>query len=166
MRFTAEQRFARDPDAIARAYADPDLYGTLPATAKLSKPEVVSHSSEAGRVVLEVRFHLVTELPSAARAILDPARLSWVERTTHDLSTRTTTFVLRPDHYPDRLSASGTVLLEPTDGGGARRSLTGELKVRAPLVGGTVERTLVADLQEHLRAEAPLVDDYATRFGS
>jgi hypothetical protein len=160
MRFSAEQRYRADADAVARAYADPALHLAMPATAKLAKPEVLSHEIDGDRVVLEVRYRFQGDLPSAARAILDPARLTWVERTEHRLEARTATFVLRPDHYPDRLRSEGSFLVEATDDGGARRALTGELKVRAPLVAGTVERTLVADLQDHLRSEVPVVEAY------
>ncbi|HJR26493.1 MAG TPA: DUF2505 domain-containing protein [Acidimicrobiales bacterium] len=159
MRFTAEQRYTADPGAVARAYADPDLHAAMPATAKLAKPEVVAHEVDGDRVVLEVRHRFHGDLPSAARAILDPARLTWVERTVHRLDAGTATFELRPDHYPDRLQASGAFRVEATDGG-ARRVLDGELKVRAPLVGGTVERTLVHDLRDHLQAEVPVVEAF------
>jgi hypothetical protein len=163
MRFTAEQRYRADADAVARAYADPALHVAMPATAKLAQPEVLTHDDAGDRVVLEVRYRFHGDLPSAARAILDPSRLTWVERTEHHLEARTATFSLRPDHYPDRLRAEGTFVIEPLDDGAARRVLSGELTVRARLVGGTVERTLVADLQEHLRAEVPVVEAFLGR---
>ena len=159
MRFRTEQRFTATPDAVARAYADPRLHASLPASAKLAAPEIVMHEVDGDRVVLEVRRRFHGDLPSAARAILDPSRLTWVERTVHRLEDGTATFELRPDHYPDRLRASGTIVVEAVDGG-ARRVLEGDLKVRAPLVGGTVERTLVQDLRDHLIAEVPFVEAY------
>ena len=159
MRFSAEQRYRAEPAAVARAYADPALHALMPATAKLARPEVLTHAVDGDRVVLEIRHRFHGDLPSAARAILDPARLTWVERTVHRLADGTATFELRPDHYPDRLRASGTIRVEPADGG-ARRVLEGELKVRAPLVGGTVERTLVHDLEDHLQAEVPVVEAF------
>jgi acetylglutamate kinase len=50
--------------------------------------------------------------------------------------------------------------VEPDAEGGSRRTGECELKVRAPLVAGTVERTLVGDLRRHLAAEAADVDRY------
>lgn len=160
MRFTVDQRYAADADAVAAAYADPALYAALPATEKLGRPEVVAHSRDSDQVVLEVRYRFQGDLSSAVRAVVDPDRLTWVERTVHDLATRTATFELLPDHYPDRLSARGRLALEPEPGGGSRRRIEGELKVRVALVGGTVERTLVGDLQRHLAAEASHVDAF------
>ena len=160
MRFTVEQHFRSGPDAVAAAYADPALYAALPATEKLARPEVVTHHLEGTQVVLEVRYRFVGDLSSAVRAVLDPARLTWIERTTHDLAARTSTFELRPDHYPDRLRSQGTLHIEPDGDGGSRRVGEGELKVRAPLVAGTVERTLVGDLRRHLESESGAVDAY------
>ena len=57
MRFTIEQRFAADVDAVARAYADPELYAALvglpeAVAARRSWPTTVD-----GDVVhLEVRY--------------------------------------------------------------------------------------------------------------
>ena len=95
--------------------------------------------------------------------MLDPARLTWVERT-H----------ARPRRAHRRRSSSAPTTT-PTGSGprarsassrstaASRRLLAGELKVRAPLVGGTVERTLVADLQDHLRGEVAVVEAFLAR---
>jgi hypothetical protein len=162
VRFDADQRFpGLDPDVVARAFADPALYAGYPAGPKLAAPEVVAHEVGGGHddpdvVDLQLRYRFVGDLSSAVRAIVDPSRLSWVERSRHELARRTATFVLHPDHYADRLRCSGTVEVTP-DGAGARRVVMGELKVRAPLVAGTVERTIVGDLEAHLRDEVAIV---------
>ena len=159
MRFAIDQRFTSPADAVARAFTDPALYETLPDGPKLARPEVVAHEVTGDRVLLQIRYRFRGELSSAVRAVLDPDRLTWVEHSTHDLAAGSTTFVLRPDHYPDRLRCEGAYRVEATDGA-SRRHGSGELKVRAPLVGGTVERTLVADLQAHLASEVALVDAF------
>ena len=160
MRFSAEQRFeSSDPDVLASAFADPGLFEHYPAGERLARPEVVAHETAGDTVRLLIRYRFSGELSAAVRAVVDPARLSWVERSTHDLATRTTSFVLEPDHYADRLRCSGEVRIEPR-GGGAVRTLTGDLRVKALLVASTVERTIVQDLKDHLRAEVAVVEAY------
>jgi hypothetical protein len=162
VRFMIDQRYAADADAVAAAYADPDLYAAHEDGPKLARPEVVAHRVEGDQVLLQVRYRFRGELSSAARAILDPERLTWVEHSTHDLATRRTTFVLRPDHYADRFRCEGSLQIGPTDEG-SRRQGSGEIKVRAPLVGGAVERTLVGDLQAHLAAEVAVVEAFVAQ---
>ncbi|MBA3282609.1 MAG: DUF2505 family protein, partial [Acidimicrobiia bacterium] len=107
----------------------------------------------------DIRFRFTGHLPSAVTAVIDPERLTWVQESVHDLDDGTTTFRLIPDHYPDRLKASGTFRVV-SDGHGSRRVVNGDLKVRAPLVGGRVEQAIVSGLEEYLVAEAPAVDAY------
>jgi len=159
MRFSIEQRFAADVDAVARAYADPALYVALVGLPKLSRPEVVGHENRGETVVLEVRYHFGGELSSAARAVIDPERLTWVERSTHDLTRRRTTFTMVPDHYGDRFSCQGSYAFEATDTGCRRRG-EGDVRVKAFLVAATVERAIVSGLEEHLADELPLVEAF------
>jgi hypothetical protein len=159
MRFTIDQRYAGPPEAVARAYADPELYARQEDGPKLGRPEVVAHEVDGDTVRLQVRYRFRGELSAAARAILDPSRLSWVEHSEHDLVACTSTFVLRPDSYADRFRCEGSLRILASDGG-SRRQGTGELRVRAPLMAGTVERTLIGDLQDHLSAEVAFVDAF------
>ena len=157
MRFTIDQRFQAAPDAVARLYADPSLYDSFQELPKMSRPEVISHEVQGDQVLLQIRYRFNGHLSSAARAVLDPSRLTWVEHATHDLATRTTTFRMVPDHYGDRFSCSGTYRFEP-DGEGTRRHCAAEIKVRALLVAGAVENAIVSGLREHLADEVAIVD--------
>lgn len=159
MRFSIEQRFAADVDAVARAYADPELYVALVGLPKLTQPEVVGHEAEGDTVVLQVRYQFGGELSGAARAVIDPARLTWVERSTHDLADRSTTFTMVPDHYGDRFRCQGSYRFDPVDGGCRRRG-EGDVRVKALLVAGAVEGAIVSGLQEHLVDEVPVVEAF------
>jgi hypothetical protein len=161
VRFTVDQRFAAPPDAVARAFADPTLYAAFQDLPKMSRPEVLAHEVEGDQVVLQVRYRFAGDLSPAARAVLDPARLTWVEHATHDLQARTTTFRMVPDHYADRFRCSGLYRFDE-DGGsaGTRRHGEAEIKVRAPLVGAAVERAIVSGLREHLDAEVAVVETF------
>ena len=95
------------------------------------------------------------------RRVFDPARLTWVEDSVHDVARRSTRFRLEPDHYADRFRASGTSRLTPSRGG-TERLTEGELVVRAPLVGGRVERAIVDGLEEYQRAEALRIEEWVS----
>jgi hypothetical protein len=163
MRFAIEQLFRADVDAVARAYADPALYAALVGLPKLGQPEVVGHDADGDTVVLQVRYHFGGEISPAARAVIHPDRLTWVECSTHDLARRQTTFTMVPDHYADRFSCRGSYHFEATDTGSRRRG-EGDLRVKALLVAGAVERAIVSGLEEHLVDEVPVVEAFvATR---
>lgn len=159
MKFTIEQQFAADVDAVARAYADPGLYLALVGLPKLTQPEVVGHDVDGDTVELQVRYRFGGDLSPAARAVIDPARLTWVERSVHDLARHHTTFTMLPDHYADRFRCRGSYRFEPT-GSGCRRRGEGDVRVKAFLVAGAVEGAIVSGLKEHLVDEVPVVEGY------
>jgi len=159
MKFSIEQRFAADVDAVARAYADPGLYAALVGLPKLTQPEVVRHHVDGGTVVLQVRYRFGGELSPAAKAVIDPARLTWVERSIHDLALGTATFEMVPDHYGDRFRCRGSYRFEAV-ADGCRRHGEGEVRVKALLVGGAVEGAIVSGLREHLVDEVPVVEAF------
>jgi hypothetical protein len=160
MDFTVTQTFHADADAVAQAYASPDLYAHLVGLAKLGPPEVLDRRVDNELVHLQIRYRFVGDLAPAVTAVIDPRRLTWVEHSTHDLAARTVRYRLVPDHYPDRLQSSGSCAIE--DGvDGSVRTVTGRLKVRALVVGGAVERAIVSGLREHLADEVAVVDRFA-----
>ncbi len=159
MNFHLVQRIAGPPDAVAAAFTDPALYDAFAALPKLGRPELLDREADGEVVRMRVRYRFAGDLSAAARAVLDPARLTWVEDASHDLAARQVTFRMIPDHYGDRFRASGRYRFEP-DGDGTRRVADGEVVVRTPLVGRTVERAIVSGMQEHLAAEVAVVEAF------
>lgn len=162
MRFEISQDFRHEPRAVEEAYANPGLYPTLVGLPNLGDMEVLSHERDGDTVRMKIHTKFVREFSPAVAAAIDPKKLSWVQVSVHDLTAGTTTFEFVPDNYADRFSASGSTRSTPK-GAGAVRMLTGEVKVRAPLVGGRVEKAIVEGLQEYLAAEADLVDRFIDR---
>jgi hypothetical protein len=165
MRFRIEQHFSGPVDAIARAYADPELYVALQGLPKLTQPEVLRHDVAGDVVTLEVRYRFSGDLSAAVTAVIDPARLTWVERSVHDLSDHMTMFAMHPDHYADRFRCTGTYRFDAVDGGSRRRG-QGDLRIKAFLVAGAVEGAIVSGLEEHLVDEAPIVDAFVAAQSS
>jgi Protein of unknown function (DUF2505) len=158
VQFRIEQRIAGDRLDVARAYANRDMYATLHGLPKIAAPKVLSRDVDGdGEIVrLRIRYRFVGDLPSAAAAVLDPSKLTWVEESTHDLSKLSVTWRLVPDNYGDRFRAKGSSSYRSL-GEHTVRQTTGDLVVKTPFVGGLVERALVSGLKEHLDAEGPRV---------
>ena len=158
MRFEISQEFTGPPEAVARIYTDPRFYELLGELPKLGQPEVLDRREDGSAVHLAVRFRFTGNLSAAVTKAVDPNKLSWVEDSVHDLDGLTMTFRMKPDHYADRLRSEGTVRYQSARGGGTRRVTDGELAVRVPLVGRSVEGAIVSGLRDHLAAEVKVVE--------
>lgn len=163
MKFAVDQDFTTDADATARAFAEPELYAGFADLPKVSAPEVLTHERDGDTVRLRIRYRFAGHLSPAARAVIDPSRLTWVDESFHDLASRYVRFVLRPDHYADRFRCQGDYRIVPI-GNGCRRRASIDLRVSAPLVGRLVEGAIASGLREHLADETGVVEAYlATR---
>jgi hypothetical protein len=163
VRFELEQRYAAPVEGVIRTFTDPAFYEELAALPKVGQPEVLHREVDGDDAHLEVRMQFTGDLNAAVKAVIDPAKLSWIEVSEHDLRTGEVRFVLQPEHYADRFTCSGRYTLADDNTGGTVRTVTGELKVRVLLVRDQVERAIVSGLREHLEREAPVVEKFATR---
>lgn len=159
MDFELAHRFDAPPDDVARAYTEAELYAAFAGLPRADRPEVLERTADGDRVHLRVRWFFSANLSSAARAVIDPSKLSWIEESAHDLTDRSVTFRMVPDHYRDRFSCAGTYRFEP-DGDGTVRRSRGTLRVKAPLVARTVEGAIVDGLDDQLGTEVTLVEEY------
>ena len=163
MRISVRQPVAVPPARAIAAYGSPAFYQGRPHRDDIEVVEVVRHDDSGARIHIEVRFAFTGSVSSAVRAVIDPAKMSWVTRTEVDLDEARTVWEVLPDHYPDRLSASGGYRFEPGPDGPATTVVTveGELKVHVPIVGRSVERVIVTDLRAYIEEEVASIPDFA-----
>jgi hypothetical protein len=126
---------------------------------ELGSAEVVTQSRAGDVVHQDVRYLFRAELSSAVTRVVDPERLTWIERSECDLTAHRTSCEIVPDNYAKLLSGRYDAVIV-AGGPGARRTITGELKVRMPLVGGKVERAIVGGIEENAAAQATLLDAF------
>jgi hypothetical protein len=164
MRFEITQEIAGPPEAVARIYTEARFYEVLGDLPKLGEPEVLDRREDGSVVRLAIRFRFTGDLSPAVTRVVDPAKLTWVEESVHDLERRTVTFELHPDHYADRLRSAGSSRFEPAADGVTRRVTEGDLAVKVPLllgggtVGGAVERAIISGLRDHFATEVDVVE--------
>jgi uncharacterized protein DUF2505 len=160
--FRLEQRFSAPLADVEAAFVDPEVLAELATLPGLGRLELLARDDDGVTVVSDVRYAFAGHLSGAVTAVIDPSRLTWVEHAVLDRRTHRTAFSILPDHYPDRLRCSGTVSLQPFDAG-TFRVIEGDLRVRAALVGPTVERAIVSGLRDHAAAEARVVQAWLDR---
>jgi hypothetical protein len=173
VKFSIDQNVAVAPDAAVAAYANPAFYENRAPSGDISLIEVVSHEDTGTEARLEVRYKFTGSVSSAVRAVVDPAKISWVTRTDIDKAHHRTSFVILPDYYPDRLTCSGTfTFADAAAASGAAASgaasgpeatlitIAGDLKVHVFLVGRTVEQLIVKGLRDYLQAEIATVPGF------
>jgi len=163
VRFTLDTTYAAEAGGVAAAYADPALYAAFGDLPRAGQPEVLAHDVTGDIVRLDVRWRFTADLSAAARAVIDPDRLTWVERATHDLAQRQVTFELVADHYRDRFSCTGRYRFTGDGADRTQRHIEGDLRIKALLVAGAVEGAIVDGLKEQLRAEVVIVEDFLVK---
>ncbi len=161
MHFDVTHTIAAPADEVAAAYASAELYEELSGSEKLGPPDVLSREQDGNIVTLRIRYQFIADLSAAVTAVVDPNKLTWVEQSVHDLDALSVAVRLHPDHYADRLRCSGTYRYE-AKGNDTVRHIEGDLKVKAMLVSGAVEKAIVSGLREHLNVEGEAVEAYLT----
>jgi hypothetical protein len=162
VKFSIGQNVAVAPEAAVAAYGNPAFYEDRAPSGDISLVEVVSHENTGTTARIEVRYQFTGSVSSAVRAVIDPAKISWVTRTDIDKAQRCTTFTVLPDYYPDRLDCSGTFTFAEAASGpqGTVITIAGDLKVHVFLVGRTVEQLIVTGLRNYLEAEISTLPEF------
>lgn len=160
MRFQLDQTFNGPLATVEAAFLDPAFLERVSRLPKVGGAELLDQRPDGDTVHQRIRYRFTGDLSAAAKAIIHPDRLTWVEESTTDRRTHVTTWRIVPDHYADRLRCSGTFTLSALDGGRTRRRTEADLKVSLPLVGGKVEQAIVSGLKEHAAGEEQVMADW------
>jgi hypothetical protein len=161
MDFTLHQEIPAPVDAVGAALVNPDFLVRMAELPKLGSAEVVSNERDGDTVKLSVRYLFQADLSAAVTRVVDPAKLTWIEDSTVDLTVHETACVIRPDNYENLLEGSYSAVISAT-AAGSQRIVTGKIKVRVPLLGGKVEKAIVGGLTENSDAQTELLTEFLT----
>ncbi len=166
MDFEIEQRIAAPLAAVEAALVDERFIAATVDLPKVGGADLLDQHRDGTRVRQRIRYRFTGELSSAVTRVVDRDRLTWVDDSDHNLAAHQSSHQIVPDHYQDRLQASYKERLE-TDGDAAptRRTISGTVKVRMPLVGRRVEGAIVSGLEEYATAEAELLSRWIASAG-
>ena len=159
MDFSLVQDIAAPVDAVDAALVDAAFLARMAELPKLGSAEVLAQERDGDLVRQQVRYLFRADLSRAVTAVVDPDRLTWVEESVCDLAAHHTTCVIKPDHYANLLAGRYEAALT-TAGATTRRTISGTITVRMPLLGGKVERAIVSGLGENAIAQTALLTDW------
>ena len=161
MNFEIVQDIRATVDAVDQTLIDADFLVRMSELPKLGTATVLDQQRDNNLMVQDVRYLFEAELSRAVTRVVDPKLLTWVERSTCDLTTHETECEIRPDNYGGLLAGSyrSTIV---NGVAGSRRTLSGEIKVRMPFVGGKVERAIISGLEENAMAQIGLIETWLT----
>jgi hypothetical protein len=142
---------------VEAAFLDPVFYETLGEMPNIKAPELLEMDDQGDEVHLRFRYAFSGDLPSAARRVLDPARMPWIHEETIFRTEHRSEFEMIPEYYSGKMTCSGGYRLEEIEEQTNQR-LEGDLVIRYPLVGRLVEMAIVSGLRQNLAHEARLLE--------
>lgn len=156
MHLRIEHRVEAPVPDVEEALLDAGFWDEVAKAATVAQPRLLDQVVAGDHVRQRVRFRFVASLSSAARAVLDPEKLTFVQDADIDRSGHRAEFSILPDHYANRLDAAGTWVLE-ADGGSTRRVYDADLHVHFSFIGGQVEKALASGLRTYAEQEAEVL---------
>ncbi len=156
MHFEREHDFAGTVERVATIMSDPAFQTALDLP-DLARPDVVAHEVDGSAHRLTLRYAYIGQLDPIAQRVVGGRKLTWVQDLRIDVSTGVGTLGFSADGVGGRADGSATVTIAPTGDASCRRVISGDFRIKIPLVGGKAEQAIVPGLARRLDVEADAV---------
>ncbi len=155
MKFELVQEFPTDPETFWKVFFDEEYNTALFGTALPIKERRLLELEETDQEIRRrVQVTPAEEVPAAIQKVIG-GDMTYIEQTTWKkgsleapVHVELASERLRPKFHFDSM-----IRVEPT-GSGVRRTLAGEIKVKIPLMGGTIEKQVFKGIEENDRRAA------------
>lgn len=161
--FQLQQHYPFQPSEVMGAMLHPGLHAFLEHHVPDLRSRTELELSRRGDTVeRKVRCVPSTPIPDAARHLVKPEMITWVEEARFDLSRDTVSIQIIPAGFRHVFSFVGRIVLE-ADPGGCRRKVTGEVTIRMPVVGKIVEDYLIEEIRRNMDAEGQALGQFMAK---
>lgn len=151
-------------ERVEAALLGRQVLARLPAFAPvIREARELSRSGEGG-ALLRVALYRAAFVPAPLAALIPSAWATWIERTRWDLRAHAADFVVEPQIPPAlrrRVVCRGCYALLDAGPARTRRTIAGELRIDAPVVGRRAERILARVVAQQFAGEAALLEQLA-----
>ncbi len=159
VKFDFTQSFDASTADVLDAYTDSEFWSGIEDLTATSVPSVLDVRRNGDRITVELRYQLVVDLPSEAARFIDTSSVTWVEASEWDLRSATSQTRFLPDQAARLMTATAESRLIDT-ASGSKRAVSGELKVRIPLLGSRIERAIIGGIGDHLDEEVTAIEKF------
>lgn len=146
MKLYVRHEFDCSPERFWEMYWDEAFDSELRAESAVQR-ELLEERTEGDVLVRRVRFTPERELPSAAAALLGAKKLVYEQENRWDKRASTLHWRVIPTILPGKLDAKGTFRVNKTDTG-CEQVVEGNITVNVMLVGGQIEKAIVAEVEK------------------
>jgi Protein of unknown function (DUF2505) len=151
--FEREHDFAATVEQVASLMSDPGFQTVLDLP-DLARPDVITHDVDGSARRLTLRYRYIGQLDPIAQKVVGGRTITWVQDLRIDVSTGAGTLGFTADGVGGRADGSATVTIAATGDGSCRRVISGDFRIKIPIVGGKAERAIVPGLTRRLDVEA------------
>jgi hypothetical protein len=152
-------------DALELAVISPNLCQKLahrlPNMESIQQKEHILQNDRLERVW---SYRANIRLPPFARAYVTPEMMAWDERSNYDIKKHSSQWSITPRMKPEwrkYFAASGSYELTSLDSGRTKRTVTGTIELRVPVLQQVAEKLIVGEVRKVFDAEAETLRDLA-----
>jgi hypothetical protein len=153
-------------DALELAVISPTLCQKL--AHRLSNMESIQqkeHVLSGDRLERVWSYRANIRLPQFARAYVTPEMMAWDERSLYDIKKHSAEWTINPHMKPSfrkYFASTGSYLLTTLDSGRTKRTVSGTVELRVPVLQQVAEKLIVGEVKRIFDAEAETLRDLAT----
>lgn len=153
-------------DALELAVISPNLCSKLGARlSNMEKLQQKEHVVQGDRLERLWSYRANIRLPEFAKAYVTPEMMAWDERSVYDIKKHAADWTIVPHlkaEWRKYFDAKGTYVLTALDSGRTKRTISGSIDLRVPVLRQVAEKLIVAEVKKTFDAEAETLRDLAT----
>lgn len=166
MQFEIVHEFDIPLDALELAVISPDLVNDIgKRLPNIESVRQTDHVLEGGRLERVWSYKANVKLPAFAKNYVTPEMCAWDERSVYDIKRHASEWTIHPHvkaEWQRYFDAKGTYTLTALGSGRTRRTVTGHIELRVPLVRQVAEKLILGEVKKTFDAEAETLRDLAT----
>lgn len=166
MHFEIVHEFDIPLDALELAVISPSLCQKL--AHRLSNMESIQQKEHVLKGDCLERlwsYRANVRVPAFARGYVTPEMMAWDERSAYDIKNHSSKWLILPHVKPEwrkYFAASGSYHLTALDSGRTKRSVSGTVELRVPVLRQVAEKLILSEVRKMFDAEAETLRDLAT----